>query len=633
METLPLLTRLIDQIAAGGQLAIERAVASRFFIGGAQPAADPDPLEKAADRLLDILPDDKLQALKAAVTRSLAASPRERRRRLGVAADVDLTSEESISAQIRKAPFDRRLSDDPRRPLGISVMQARRPSNMLAAELASLMHPTQRSADALTYAPAEQFRDPRPPQFFMAHVAGFVGPAAAASGGVSHGSTLIGTGALQTKYIQMGGQNSVLGDKIGAERIDQDWSGRLGRVQVYENGMCWTDGVNAFCIWGSIYDHWRNLDGLSVPHLGFPAMDQRRAPRDDGWFCHFHGTPQHGMGSIYHGDLEPACEIHGAIRSEYASHGWEFGNGWLLTDEVPNGEPPFGQSGASSEARLGKMWWSPPYGAHSLPAQVNTLYEQFGGPSGNLGHISWTASDLNIRPVNFEGGRFTITGNPAQPVLDDTPRAHAFRLITVKANKTTKEPGLDEIKLSVARIDPDGEVRGELINLGQFNNGTVAAPNLFTTFNHDPNRSPPLTWPRFVAASYFLVEADDGDLDAWHLSLIENIKDTVESELESGLEGLGIALGGLGKAIAIVLELGLGTILDKIFGDIKDSLTEDTIFPAVVVSRTLASVWSGPPSQAVDEGWHVLGVDTRLAKAGGGEYELRVSFLRSVDPA
>jgi hypothetical protein len=633
METLPLLTRLIDQIAACGQLAIERSVASRFSIGNARPAADPDPLEKAADRLLDALTESKRQDMKAAVIRSLSAPPGERRRRFRVAADVDLGSDESICAQIRKIPFERRLSDDPRRPLSFALPAVRRPSNALAAEIASLMRPQQRSPDALTYAPAEQLRDPRPPQFVMAHVAEFIGPVAAASGGVSHGTTLVGTGALETKYIQMGGRNSVLGDKIGSERMDRDWSGRRGRVQVYENGMCWTDGVNAYCIWGSIYDHWRNLDGLSVPYLGFPAMDQRRAPRDDGTFCHFHGSPQHGMGSIYHGDLERACEIHGAIRSEYASHGWEFGNGWLLTDEVPNGEPPFGQSGASSAARHGKMWWSPPYGAHSLPAQVNTLYEQFGGPAGNLGHVAWTASDLSIRPVNFEGGRFTITGSPPRPVLDDTPRAHAFRLITVEANKTTSEPGRDEIKLSVARIEPDGEVRGELMSLGQFINGRVATPNHFTTFRHDPNRSPPLTWPRFVAASYFLVEADDGDLDAWHLSLIENVKSTVESELESGLEGLEAALGGLGKAIAIVLELGLGTIMDKIFGDIKDSLTKDTIFPAVVVSRTLTSVWSGPPSQAVDDGWHVLDVDTRLAKAGGGEYELRVSFLRSTDPA
>lgn len=632
METLPLLTRLIDQVAACGQLAIERSVASRFAIAGARPATNPDPLEKAADRLLDILPDSKVQSMKAAVTRSLAAPQSERRRRFGIAADVVLSSDESICSQIRRTPFDRRLSDDPRRPLGFALTEARRPSNALAAELASLMRPPRRSNDSLTYAPVEQFRDPRPPQFLMAHVAEFTGPAAEASSGVTLGTNLVGTGALKTKYIQMGGRNSVLGDKIGAERIDQDWSGRLGRVQVYDNGMCWTDAVNAFCIWGSIYEHWRNLDGLSVPYLGFPAMDQRRAPRDDGWFCHFHGTPQYGMGSIYHGDLERACEIHGAIRSEYAAHGWEFGIGWLLTDEVSNGEPPFGQSGASNEARLGKMWWSPSYGPHSLPAQVNTLYEQFGGPSGNLGHITWTASDLNVRPVNFEGGRFTIAGSPARPVLDDTPRAHAFRLLTVKANKTTKEPGRDEIKLSVARIEPDGEVRGKLMSLGQFNNGTVAEPDHFTTFNHDPNRSPPLTWPRFVAVSYFLVEADDGDLDAWHLSLIENVKETVESELESGLEGLEVALGGLGKAIAVVLELGLGTIMDKIFGDIKDSLTEDTIFPAVVVSRTLASVWSGPPSQAVNEGWHVLDVDTRLAKAGGGEYELRVSFLRSTDP-
>jgi hypothetical protein len=634
MDHFPVITRVIEQVTRHAQLAVERAVAARFLLGGVRASASPDPLEIAAQELLEALSDRKLQDLRAGVERAFTAPPTDRRRRFGAVADVDLTSEKSISEQLRQTSFDQRFSEDPRRPLSVRLASFRRPKNALVEELTRLMKPAQLSFDALRFAPQELVREPRQPLFITVDVSDFLGAApTAVPMAISHADAFLGTGALETKYIQMGGANSVLGPKVGSERIDQDWAGRLGRVQVYENGMCWTDGVHAYCIWGSIYDHWHHLDGLTVPFLGFPAMDQRRAPRDDGTFCHFKGSPDHGVGSIYHGDNERACEIHGAIRGEYASNGWEYGLGWLLSDEMSIAAPglAFGQSGALQKASRGTMYWSWQHGAHSLPLQVNTLYESFGGPSGNLGHVVWTAPDLSVRPVNFEGGRFTITGSPARPVLDSTPRAHAFRLITVKAKKTTNEPARDEMKMSVVKIEPDGEVKGELRSIGQFLNGGVHEPNHFTQFSHDPNRTPPLTWPRDVAVSYFLVESDDGDLDAWHLSLIENIKKETESQLEDGLEGLEVALGGLGKAISAILGIGLGTVIDAVFGGIKTSLTEDTIFKPVTFSRTLETVWSGPPSQGVDEGWHVLAVETEVTKADKGEYELRAAFLRSVD--
>ena len=75
--------------------------------------------------------------------------------------------------------------------------------------------------------------------------------------------------------------------------------------------------------------------------------------------------------------------MHGAIRGQWSSLGWEFG---FLGFPVTNETPTFDGVGRFNGFQGGAVYWSPSTGAHEVHGAIRALYESLGGPSSSLGY-------------------------------------------------------------------------------------------------------------------------------------------------------------------------------------------------------------------------------------------------------
>lgn len=638
---------MVDDLSKAMSLAIDRAVAVRFGMNGVVASDPPDDFDSVADALLDGLKPDQVEDLRAAVAERLTdptdvIMP-------GALRAVDFTRSESVLTQMTSTPVASRLAGVGTDAPAFSLRSEKATRRQFTEEIDRLMRSLQPVDPALMNAANVAIANPSAlspvpsaalnaanfvvtdPELFappdLSDFAAIMVEAELSEGVQIPDANFVTTGPIETKYIQLGGENSPLGRPIGPEHLERDPQNQIFRVQRYEGGAIFSDGMNAFAIWGAIYQHWLAIDGVLKPFLGVPRMDQRRTPDNDGEFAHFFGG-----GSIYKGDVVGAASIHGAIRTRWAATGWERGPlGYPITDETPNDEGPFRQTGAHNLFAKGAIFWSPAHGAHVLSKPVFELYQEHGGPLGNLGHpMNVNASGSLVR---FQGGRILTTANGG-PEVSTQLKATAFRVTWVTADKTTKEPGRDEIELHIAAIDHVGnDSMSTKVDLGQFRNKTSKTPLLFTQFQFDPMQQPAAWWPRLYTVSYMLVEKDNSRLDNWHLAFLTAVKKQIEKEISKQLGALEIAGGKAGKVASFLVGFGMTVIIEAVFGPIKKSLTKDTVFPPVTISQTFQDMWGTgqPPPQAVDDGWLFLHRFELVSKAGGGRYEITVDWFRDAD--
>jgi len=132
-------------------------------------------------------------------------------------------------------------------------------------------------------------------------------------------------GAINAKYLALGGCNSLLGAPITEERGTPDGA---GRYSVFERGsIYWTEAMGAFEVHGKIRDKWADV-GWEAGFLGYPTTDETATPDGVGRYNVF----EHG--SIYWSPDTDAHEVHGVIRDAWASSGWEQGPlGYPISDE------------------------------------------------------------------------------------------------------------------------------------------------------------------------------------------------------------------------------------------------------------------------------------------------------------
>lgn len=189
---------------------------------------------------------------------------------------------------------------------------------------------------------------------------------------------LTGTGtddpiALKANSIGAGDPRSALGRSLTHEYDVAD-----GKCQDYDRGViCWSAATGAHEVHGGIYGAYKAAGGAGG-RLGFPTTDEKITPDKIGAYNHFSGS---GGASIYWSPATGAHSVQGAIRSKWASLGWEKGLGYPTTDEkgTPDGVGRYnhfsGPDGAS-------IYFTPETGAHAVQGEIRAKWASLGWEKG-----------------------------------------------------------------------------------------------------------------------------------------------------------------------------------------------------------------------------------------------------------
>lgn len=150
-------------------------------------------------------------------------------------------------------------------------------------------------------------------------------------------------GAINEKYASLRYVRGPLGSPVTDEHRTPR---RHGAYNHFQNGsIYWSPRTGAQEIHGAIRERWRQLGWENW--RGFPIHDERRTPRRAGAFSAFEDNA-----SIYWSPGTGAWEVHGAIRTAWASAGWENGPlGFPAGPEIPY------QFGVRQHFEFGRADW------------------------------------------------------------------------------------------------------------------------------------------------------------------------------------------------------------------------------------------------------------------------------------
>ncbi|WP_020662100.1 GH25 family lysozyme [Amycolatopsis benzoatilytica] len=186
-------------------------------------------------------------------------------------------------------------------------------------------------------------------------------------------------GAIWQHYQQLGGPSGVLGLPITDETGTPDG---VGRYNHFSNGasIYSTASTGAQSIRGAIRQKWAALGWERG--LGYPTTDESGTPDGIGRYNHFNGAQG---ASIYWTPATGAQSIHGAIRTKWASLGWERGLGYPTTDEsgTPDG---IGRYNHFNGAQGASIYWTPATGAQSIHGAIRTKWASLGWERSGLAY-------------------------------------------------------------------------------------------------------------------------------------------------------------------------------------------------------------------------------------------------------
>lgn len=179
---------------------------------------------------------------------------------------------------------------------------------------------------------------------------------------------------ITAKYRALGGAGGWLGVAITSITKCPD---NIGSYQHYVNGsIYYHPSTGAHEVHGLIRARWQSL-GWERSFLGYPLTDETATPDGVGRYNHFQG------GSIYWSPASGAWEVHGAIRGKYSSLGWERSFlGYPLTNETttPDG------IGRYNHFQHGSIYWSPGTGAFEVHGLIRSHWASIGWERSILGY-------------------------------------------------------------------------------------------------------------------------------------------------------------------------------------------------------------------------------------------------------
>jgi uncharacterized protein with LGFP repeats len=203
-------------------------------------------------------------------------------------------------------------------------------------------------------------------------------------------------GSILSHYLDLGGPGSFLGYPITDETGTPDGIGRFNHFR-NNASIYWTSGTGARSIRGDIRAHYLALGGPAA-FLGYPVTDETGTPDGIGRFNHFSNS-----GSIYWTPGTGAWSVHGAIRSKWASLGWELGFlGYPVTDETGT---PDGIGRFNHFSNSGSIYWTPGTGAWSVHGAIRSKWASMGWERSCLGYpVSDEFAIPGGRQSNFQRG-------------------------------------------------------------------------------------------------------------------------------------------------------------------------------------------------------------------------------------
>ena len=220
---------------------------------------------------------------------------------------------------------------------------------------------------------------------------------------------------IDVKYAALGGAGGWLGPATTAELLAPDG---IGHYRHYRSGsIYWSPASAAHEVHGRIRDRWAAL-GWERGLLHYPVTDETATPGGGGRYNHFQG------GSIYWTPATDAHEVHGLIRSKWASLGWERSFlGYPLTDEstTPDGV------GRYNHFQGGSIYWTPATGAHEVHGAIRNLWAGMGWERSFLGYP--TSDELSTedglgRYSEFQHGSIYWSPTTGALACRETMRLH-----------------------------------------------------------------------------------------------------------------------------------------------------------------------------------------------------------------
>lgn len=147
--------------------------------------------------------------------------------------------------------------------------------------------------------------------------------------GTRCGGAAVVHGAIEQKYLSLGGCNSLLGAPISDEQKTPD---EAGRYTVFQNGsIYWTEALGAHEVHGAIRDEWKET-GWEAGFLGYPTTDELPTRGNDGRFNKFE------RGAIYYTEKTGTHSIHGRIYDKWGTTDFEKGPlGYPTSSEYADG--------------------------------------------------------------------------------------------------------------------------------------------------------------------------------------------------------------------------------------------------------------------------------------------------------
>jgi uncharacterized protein with LGFP repeats len=227
---------------------------------------------------------------------------------------------------------------------------------------------------------------------------------------------------IDAKYSQLGGAGGFLGNAISELQASKDG---VGFFKAYQGGSIYfSPSTGAHEVQGAIRDRWQLL-GSETGFLGYPLTDETGTPDGVGRYNHFQ------YGSIYWTLGTGAYEVHGAIRDEWASLGWERSVvGYPVTNETgtPDGV------GRYNHFQAGSIYWTPGTGAHEVHGAIRDKWASMGWERSFLGYPTTDETGVDfpligaVRMSNFQNGSITWTSGSG--ALATPASAHYHDVLT-----------------------------------------------------------------------------------------------------------------------------------------------------------------------------------------------------------
>ncbi|GAA2018856.1 hypothetical protein WDZ16_09160 [Pseudokineococcus marinus] len=199
---------------------------------------------------------------------------------------------------------------------------------------------------------------------------------------------------ITAKWGALGGESGVLGRATTAEQSTP--APREGRYRHFAGGSLYdSPTTEASLVRGTIRDHWAGM-GFERSPLGFPTTDEARTPDGKGAYSHFQG------GSVYSTAATGAHDVRGGIRDRWAAMGWERSVlGYPTSDET---RTPDGR-GAYSHFQGGSIYATDATGSHDVRGAIRSRWASLGWERGALGYPTSDVLKTSTGLVShFQGG-------------------------------------------------------------------------------------------------------------------------------------------------------------------------------------------------------------------------------------